>query len=141
MLVQPQDVRWSNGLNIVIIAGCSVLDVNDYNDHYNGTQHNDSPGKRWATTGPAYLLGYNFSGPSDRGGGADIARRAAAYLHISPLTAWHVANEEKRAWNACAIETRQESGHPYKYYHYFDTDGAFGKTWRALWTTVPESDW
>ena len=137
MIVQPQDVRWRDGLNIVIIAGCSVLDINDYNDNYTGSQHNDSPGKCWATTGPSYLLGYNFSGPSDRGGGADIARDAAGYLQLNPITAWYKANLKAGAWNACAIENTMT----YKDYYYFETVTVFKKALRAVWTRVSETEW
>ena len=44
---------WGRDLDCLILAGCSLLDVNDYNGHYSGAEHSLSPGKAWAQTGPS----------------------------------------------------------------------------------------
>ena len=97
---------WGRDLDCLILAGCSLLDVNDYNGHYSGAEHSLSPGKAWAQTGPSILLGYNFIAPGDRGGApariaeAWRANRAAK----GDVEAWMDANAANHAWNACAID-------------------------------------
>jgi hypothetical protein len=56
------EAAWKNNdLDTVIIAGCSVLDIKDYKNNYEGTGHTVSPGEEWLKTGPARLLGYNYT--------------------------------------------------------------------------------
>lgn len=97
---------WKRDLDCLIIAGCSLLDVNDYNGNFQGADHLRSPGKEWEPTGPAVLLGYNYIAPGDRGGAP--ARIVAHWLRNragrGDVDAWMDANAANRAWNACAIE-------------------------------------
>ena len=69
---EPIDMadRWTNDLDCVIIAGCSILDINDYNDNFilDPEDHIASPGKLWEAVGPGILLGYNYYAPADEGG-------------------------------------------------------------------------
>ena len=66
---------WKKDLNCVIFAGCSILDINDYNNNYldhegiwDQDDHVASPGKLWELTGPNVLLGYNYVAPLDSSG-------------------------------------------------------------------------
>ena len=106
--IGPSAVKgyWGRDLDCVIIAGCSVLDINDYNGIFPGESHTLSPGKAWEQTGPKHLLGYAAQAPGDAGGAPTriiqswIAKRAA----LGDVEAWMRANKESHAWNACAIE-------------------------------------
>lgn len=132
--VLPEEVEWRSDLNVVIIAGCSVLDINDYNKVYGGST--DSPGERWEATGPEVLLGYNASGPRDRGIGDAIASEwVATQASVGKIEAWARANRNRKAWNACAIH----AGHDYYYFHR-PKDNLFAKL-TSKWTKVPKSDW
>ena len=122
---------WKRDLDCLIIAGCSLLDINDYNGNFQGADHLRSPGKEWEPTGPAVLLGYNYIAPGDRGGaparivGHWQQNRAAR----GDVDAWMDANAANRAWNACAIE----KGVRYVYF-------------RRLWgmkrrVSIPSSEW
>ena len=71
--VGPTDVRWKKGLQIAILAGCSGLDINNYNGNTLEPGAN-SPGKAWAKTGPNYLLGYNYRAPLDNQGSDTIIK-------------------------------------------------------------------
>ncbi len=96
---------WNRDLNVAIIAACSVLDIDDYNDNYSGASHTLSPGKMWEQTGPDILLGYAYIAPSDAGGAPTRiinhwrTNRAVA----GDVDAWMAANAANKAWNACAI--------------------------------------
>ena len=104
--------KWDKDLNCVILAGCSVLDINDYNNNYDDDpqSHQMSPGKAWEQTGPEVLLGYNYSSPGDAGGAPTrivqswISNRGS----LGDVDAWMEANAENRAWNACAIVKGQK---------------------------------
>ncbi|MBR4653386.1 MAG: hypothetical protein IKO72_08505 [Kiritimatiellae bacterium] len=88
-----------------IIAGCAVLDINDYNGHYEGDEHNFSPGKGWEQTGTAVLLGYNWYAPlDDTGKPVQIVLSWKANRGtLGDVGAWMKANADNNAWNACAI--------------------------------------
>ncbi len=96
---------WRGDLDCAILAGCSVLDINDYNWNFPGDSHFVSPGKAWERVGPKTLLGYAYRAPGDKGGAPTriirswIANRAA----LGDTDAWMRANADNRAWNACAI--------------------------------------
>ena len=104
------DEYWSRDLDVAIIAGCSVLDVNDYNGNFTGEEHCASPGRAWERTPPAVLLGYNYFAPGDAGGAPTRiinhwrANRAAS----GDVDAWMDANAANHAWNACAIVKGQK---------------------------------
>jgi len=65
--VTPADIgnKWKDDLEKVFVAGCSVLDINDYNNNFGGKAHIASPGKAWAQTGPTLFFGYNATAPLD----------------------------------------------------------------------------
>lgn len=43
---------WGRDLDVVVIAGCSVLDINDYNGNYDGVDHSRSPGRHGSGLAP-----------------------------------------------------------------------------------------
>ena len=110
--IKPTDVvdYWRRDLDIVVIAGCSVLDINDYNNNYGDLDHVLSPGKAWEQTGPSVLLGYAYIAPGDAGGApvrimnSWVANRGS----IGEVGAWMKANANNKAWNACAIVKDQK---------------------------------
>jgi hypothetical protein len=144
VVVLPEQVRWSGDLDVVVIAGCSALDINDYNNNFPNAKtpdpasHFDSPGKRWAQTGPPILLGYNYSGPSDREGGIDIIRAAMPLFQANPVSAWRLANAKYNAWNACAIKEMSDGT---KRYYYFDKTNKLFLKLTGIFVSVPESQW
>ncbi len=131
----PPDVagsEWKKDLEIVIFAGCSVLDVT--NDKLPGPA---KPGKAWAKTGPTYFLGYEGLAPGDAGGAPQTIISTwhdewdFVYSFEDPIPAWDTANSQSSAWNASAIDC---SVAPKVAWHY---TGTFIHTW----TSVPESSW
>ena len=104
----PQEIAtyWGEDLDCAIIAGCSVLDVNDYNGNFGGAEHCVSPGKSWESTGPSILLGYNYIAPGDKGGAPKriVQSWIANRLALGDAEAWMNANKVNHAWNACVIE-------------------------------------
>lgn len=122
---------WDRDLDTVIIAGCSVLDVNDYNGNYEGPDHALSPGRAWERTGPSVLLGYNYAAPGDAGGAPARIMRSwvASRGTLGDVGAWMRANAENRAWNACAIVKDQ------KYLF-------FKRKWlRRVVVEIPKGEW
>ena len=110
---KPSDAAdyWKKDLDVAIIAGCSVLDINDYNGNYDGSaEHTFSPGKAWEQTGPGVLLGYAYVAPGDAGGAP--ARIMNSWVSnrgtLGDVNAWMKANADNNAWNACAIVKDQK---------------------------------
>ena len=124
---------WDGDLDCAILAGCSVLDVNDYNGNFKNASHFVSPGKAWEQVGPQTLLGYAYKAPGDKGGAPTriirswIANRAA----LGDTEAWMKANADNKAWNACAIEKNNR-------YAYFEL--YFFKKFRKI-KSVPKGEW
>ena len=131
--LKPGDAApyWNQDLDVAILAGCGVLDINNYNGFLS---HNNSPGKLWEPLGPALLLGYSFKAPKDNDGGTTIATNwAAERATHGDLEAWKNANDWEKGWNACAI-VKDSS------YFYFHRSGLPGfRTW--TWTQVAKADW
>ena len=104
--------KWNKDLSCVILAGCSVLDINDYNNNYDDDpqSHQRSPGKDWELNGPAVLLGYNYSSPGDAGGAPTriIQSWISSRGSLGAVGAWMKANANNKAWNACAIVKGQK---------------------------------
>ena len=140
MLTDPhsyyEDVQecWNEALDTVIIAGCAVLDINDYNNNYTGSGHTSSPGARWAATGVFTLLGYNYSAPHDNSGATAIIQNWLGQIQNAEsdneTVAWALANETAHAWNACAIDDGGTS------YSYFKTITVLGVPISHTWTSV-----
>ena len=125
--------RWNKDLNCLVISGCSILDINDYNNNFVASpeDHAASPGKLWEAVGPSIMLGYNGEAPADKGGAPAriiqswLANRSA----MSDVDAWLMANANNRAWNACAIVKGQK-------YLYFKRKWCSGVV-----VEVPKGDW
>ncbi len=145
---------WTEGLNKVILMGCSVLDINDYNSWWPGGSHLASPGKKWATIpGPEQLMGFQYMAPlvgdPDDKGERAIELWSLYYTEVSPwwclnesagICAWRLAtsvniNPLTRFPTATAIDTD-------KYYYW--------KKWFQIphlnidvftWQSVPRDEW
>ncbi|MEO5714178.1 MAG: hypothetical protein ABIT37_11880 [Luteolibacter sp.] len=142
--VVPGTVDWKDDLDIAILAGCSVLDINDYNGNYDndgdgktevGPAAHVFSGEQWAVTGPKTLLGYNYKAPLDTQGTPGIvnswfANRAAS----GDITAWKIANDNSAGRNACAIDA---VGGVYYYFH--KTGGWVRNSYK--WTAIPRASW
>lgn len=124
--------EWKDDLEIVLFAGCSVLDVTG--DKFPGNANR--PGKAWAKKGPTYFLGYEGSAPGDAGGApTTIAERWALEWDLTfdrgePVGAWEIANRASLAWNASVI----------------DNSAATSIAWHFVgpahdWRPVPETQW
>jgi hypothetical protein len=117
---------WKQALDTVFIAGCSLLDINDYNRGLRDIKHYTTltnPGAKLAGAGPKMLLGYNFKSPTDnRNGHSDFTAAIVAKFfdleanqHNPPLN-WLNANkitEEAKgnkpnppAYNSCGIDAQ-----------------------------------
>ena len=127
--------KWDKDLSCVILAGCSVLDINDYNNNYDDDPHSHqmSPGKAWEQTGPGVLLGYNYSAPGDAGGAP--TRIVQSWMSnrgsLGDVGAWMQSNADNRAWNACAIV----KGQKYVYFEMF-----FNKKFKRI-KEIPKGVW
>jgi len=137
--VDPTDVtaHWNKDLEIIVFAGCSVFDINDYSDNFTGAQHTASPGEKWAPQGPKWFLGYNWKAPLDDNlGDPNFTKDIVdAYLAATgaQYTRWLNANKNKatttnrsspgqRPWNSCVIDMDGTI----KGYWYFDYHNIVG---------------
>ena len=110
---------WMRDLDCVIFAGCSVLDINDYNDNFlnlegvwDPADHAASPGKLWAAVGPKVLLGYNYYAPQDSSRAPERIMRSWLDLRqtMGDVDAWLKANDNRNGltparYNALMILT------------------------------------
>ena len=103
---------WQRDLNCAIFAGCSVLDINDYNNNFLNSDgvwdpenHSASPGKLWEAKGPNVLLGYNYYAPQDETGAPERIIRSWLNLRLTmgDAEAWMKANDNMNGRNACVI--------------------------------------
>jgi hypothetical protein len=128
----PSDVSgyWDKDLNVIIFAGCSVLDINDYNDNTNGAAHLASPGKLWEPIGPEYFLGYNWKAPTDlQNSDSIISSWLSNRGALGNIEAWRAANDNSNGHNACAIIKNTS-------YFYFRRILGI-----PVWTEVQKADW
>jgi hypothetical protein len=105
---EPSQVQsyWNQDLKCAVFAGCSVLDINDYNRRwrFDLLEHIASPGKHWELVGPAVMLGYNYKAPLDTQGAAEIITRWITDRSVmGDVGAWMNANDRPTGHNACAI--------------------------------------
>jgi hypothetical protein len=140
--VVPGSVDWSDDLEIVIMAGCSVLDINDYNGNYDNDGDGDTEpgpsshvfsGEHWAKTGPKTLLGYNYKAPLDTQGTPGIINSWFDNRGVGDIEAWKTANNNSSGRNACAIDANGGT------YYYFKRSGRFIKSY--VWTAVSRASW
>jgi len=110
---------WNRDLKCVVFAGCSVLDINDYNGNYDGTaEHTSSPGKLWANVeGPTSFLGYAYKAPRDTQGADRIVSAWVANRgSMSDVDAWMHANDNRNGRNACTVQRIDDSHVRYSYF-------------------------
>jgi len=110
---------WNRDLKCVVFAGCSVLDINDYNNNYVGTsEHVNSPGKLWAAVpGPEVFLGYAYTAPRDTQGADRISSAWVANRgSMGDAAAWMKANDNRNGRNACTIQRIDASNILYGYF-------------------------
>lgn len=134
-------VKWDKDLDVAIIAGCSVLDINDYNGMAGTPGH--KPGDAWSQTGPRIFLGYNWEAPRDLQSGtyagSQIINRWIQEREVrGDVEAWNIANDNVFGRNACAIDVTANVGN--RVYHYFHRSG-FGWFDYYTWTPKNESIW
>ena len=122
-------------MDVVIFAGCSVLDINDYNNRYTDpADHLASPGKLWEQTGPSVLLGYNYYAPNDlQNSSAIVSSWIANRGGQGDVNAWMSANDNRNGRNACAIQKGTD-------YRYFKRSGVFPLQLYTL-TVVEKTNW
>jgi hypothetical protein len=136
--IGPGDVQWDEGMDVAIIAGCSVLDIKDHRAQsfgvlayaeWLGAGGAWSPGAQWEPTGPTYFLGYCWKAPNDTQGGATIASHFSGLIqsgHSIP-DAWKNANDSAAGRNACLINLNTTPPR----FSYWDETGA-----SPVWKTV-----
>jgi hypothetical protein len=112
--------KWRD-VDVVVIAGCSVLDVGSFRAESFGTSTmvkrwwaaggNASPGEKWETKGAKVYLGYAWTAPTDENGGNAIAASFIQELATGKdwIEAWRIANDCDAGRNACAIDCRNET--------------------------------
>ena len=141
----PSLVRdsWNRDLDVVIFAGCSVLNIGDFRSRsfmkwktkakywFRKKQSNNggNPGMLWENIGAKYLLGYCWTAPLDTQGSAAIASTFIKNLknNMSAIDAWGDANSSTSALNACAIDV---SSVHHKFWYWDETSGV------PVWTNV-----
>lgn len=126
------DAYWDKDLDVVVIAGCSVLDINDYNNNFtNPVEHVRSPGEDWEPLGPGYFLGYNYEAPTDlQNSDSIITDWCNNRESDGNIEAWGDANFNSNGRHACAIEAGED-------YYYFNKVAPL----IYIWTSVQKADW
>lgn len=151
------DAKWSPDVKHVIIAGCSMININDPNRDCSACEDD---GILWAQTGPTHIAGYNWTAPLDNvypgpnNYTAQIVNHLCARLGDSePFpTAWLNANADMdpgrdhvapstqggpgRVWNAAAIDLSGGPGNGVYYYWDIRTDPRNPQI-----ETIPQSQW
>lgn len=76
----PDD--WNDGLRTVIFAGCSVLDVGNFNDYKNFDTANPAPGRAFYESMPSGSLLLGYGAPAPHGGKPP---EAPVYFPLPPV--------------------------------------------------------
>lgn len=140
------EVKWDEDLDVLVVAGCSILDINNYNGNTLPTYTpipGWKPGDNWSQTGPRIFLGYNWRAPLDLQDGTYAAAQIAnAWIQNREVDgdvgAWQQANDNSFGRNGCAIDVTANIGN--RVYGYFHKSG-FGPIKFYNWTTVSEASW
>jgi len=140
---EPKDINdyWTEGLQTVILFGCSVLDINDMNGWWSNTV---SPGKAWvALPGPQTWLGFQHyapvvGDPDERGETALYALAPGHATGKSWVEAWRRATSGEITPNKFvgAVAIEEFNYHYWKEYCY----PIIGCR-RYTWEVVPSSEW
>ena len=140
---------WSDNVQTVILFGCSVLDINDYNNWWSGDSHTKSPGKEWEdkVPGPQTWLGFQHYAPvvgdpdqeGETGLYALVDQRASG---DSWVNAWRKATGDETSITshkfvgAVAID-----GEACEYYYWKEYCYPIIGCTRYTWGSVPCADW
>jgi len=143
--------QWGQDLDTVIVAGCAVLDIGNYNQRYNSM---NNPGQKWAATGPKLFLGYNWTANTDNAVGdkdwtSHIAKRLMNFEAdgMDPVDAWKQANflspglttnsnkTKQRPYNASVIDLRDTdpAQHTYRYFDQTQNPPVWTSRLRPTW--------
>jgi hypothetical protein len=139
--LKAADVQWKEDLDIVIFAGCSLLDVTGDKVLFPRDPF-AKPGKYWAVTGPKFFLGYEWLAPLDSSGRPqDIISSWGLswdleYDFEDPIAPWEAANRASQAWNASAIDATFNVPFGKVAWHFRKIFGSL-----YAWESVPESTW
>ena len=126
-------------VKVVVIAGCSVLDIKSYRSDCFDTGPwarralfgggNSSPGEIWEAKGAQIYLGYAWRAPTDGKGGSNVTLRFVQNLNsgMDYVAAWGCATDSDESRNACAIDCRTE---PHVYWYWREINGT------SVWTSV-----
>jgi hypothetical protein len=135
---------WDEDLNIVIFAGCSLVNINNWNPNpafypaLTGPDAGYYPGEFMNTIGPRYILGYGSGAPRDNGqNSAQIAADFTSNYQTNPnnpFLHWANANDNTNGRNATALEKNIKFG-------YFERIEFLGATVDYVWTTKNVMDW
>jgi hypothetical protein len=137
----PLEAQWNKELKIVVISGCSVLDIKAYRKrsfHFTSSFKfwlrggATSPGERWENLGPKYLVGYCWTAPNDSQGTAGIISTFLSQINsgVPVPQAWQAANDPSTnpaSVNACVIDTSRV---PHEFWYWDETSGV------PVWTKV-----
>jgi hypothetical protein len=120
-IVHPSELSpyWSRDINVAVIAGCAVLNINNWvpNPAYfpplAGPGVGYWPGKVMENIGPPFLVGYASSGPSDNQNSTAIAAAFISDYDSSndAFASWRDANDNSNGRNACAIQRGSKYGY------------------------------
>lgn len=151
------------GVDMFLMAGCALVDVNDYNNNYPEPNLKTSPGKDLEASGARLICGYNFKAPTDDFRGLSgfsalivqlfFSQRNAVLTGAAPPqqtegTSWLTANRmaitpigskvpnPASPMNACAIE-RNGGVVSYHYFNFAAPDALQEPTI----ATVPKTLW
>jgi len=133
---------WNGDLDLLIIAGCSLCNINNWVANpldtlpVQGPHAGYSPGKELESFMAAeYAVGYGGSAPSDNGGASIriIEEFLDTWENLGSFGAWKNANSSNRAWNATAIKKLLKYG-------YFKKSLVLGIEFHE-WTEVPKEQW
>ena len=141
----PDDLKpyWDRDMNCAVIAGCAVLNINNwvafpsYYAPLDGLGASYWPGKEMEKTGPDFLLGYGSKAPLDTQGSTAIAATFIRLYESSgdAFDSWRAANNNSNGRNAVAI-------HKDTKYGYFKYTVLAGVIPSYEWTVKPKvGDW
>jgi len=145
--IDIQNNEWAN-LRVIIIAGCSVLSLDNQLQTPGGGYPKD-PGIKWVDLGKRsnlkYFLGYRKTAPRDNQPTGNTTVPASKIicnnffkklqdtttgLRMAWCSDWMGANRNKNGWNACAIEVGIDNNSTNKYHYWIKT----------FWYGVPDHD-
>ncbi len=135
--------HWDEGLNIVIISGCSIVNLNNWVGSDNPTFSSPIfgpgagyyPAESLERLGASMFLGYGHAAPTDvQNSDTIISSFAQSYESGQELfSAWPKANDNSNGRNATALHRGVKYG-------YFKRTTVFG--WpQYSWTLIPSEEW